>query len=199
MATPTEQLLSMDVFEAAARVPTGKRLALGVVRALVALFLAVLLWDETSLKTHCGNWMARSAGLAATWLAPDKRVEVMRPDKDNPGEMKKTVLKAKLNPEDFRLDWSADAEQLRRWISTSPDECYCDVGPRRIFFLDAEVARLDSSPGSGVVTRIARTRCTVAAGANALTLGKVRLEPEGETALPRLCRALGITEGSRLA
>lgn len=97
MGTPAEQLLSLDVFEAMARVPSGKALVVGVVRALVALWLAVLLWDETPLREHCGAWMAWSSGVTAAWLVPAKRVEVLGPDK------KPVVVEAELQPEQFRL------------------------------------------------------------------------------------------------
>ena len=102
--------------------------------------------------------------------------------------------------EDFRLDWSADAEQLRRWICTSPGKCFCDLSRQRIFFLDAEKERSPAvGQRDGTLVRIGRTNCIVATGRDALRLRRVRLEPERELFAAQLCRELNVKEGDCLA
>jgi len=103
-----------------------------------------------------------------------------------------------ISEDDFRLDWSADAEQLRRWICTSPGMCFSDIGRRRAFFLDAEVERRRAPGEPGTVIRVGRTCCAVATGNGVLRLRKVRLEPGREQFMKQLCDELGIHEGSRL-
>lgn len=103
MATRAERLLSLDVAETMARIPSGRCLALNVLRALLVLALTVWLWGWTPLEKHCGLWMARGAAVTAAWVVPPKRVEILQPDKDNPGVMKPVVVTAKLQTEDFRL------------------------------------------------------------------------------------------------
>ena len=101
-------------------------------------------------------------------------------------------------PEDFRLDWNRDAEQLRRWIHVSPGVCFCEIAGRRAFLLEARVVPGDDGAPPGVVVRIGRTSCTVAAGQGALRLNKARLEEGGEKFMAQLCGELGLKEGVRL-
>ena len=51
---------------------------------------------------------------------------------------------------DFRLDWSRGSEELRRWISCTPGQCFTDVGGQRVFFLDAKIAAnpREAAPGT---------------------------------------------------
>jgi methionyl-tRNA formyltransferase len=103
-----------------------------------------------------------------------------------------------VSEDDFRLDWSRDAEQLRRWIQTSPGQCFSDVGGHRLFFLDAAVVERTGDAPPGVLVQIGRTSCTVAAGVGALRLRRGRLSQQEEESLPRLCRDLGLKPGASL-
>ncbi len=103
-----------------------------------------------------------------------------------------------VSEEDFRLDWSRDAEQLRRWIQTSPGQCFLDVAGQRIFFLDAELAERRDDVSPGLLVQMGRTSCTVAAGKGALRLRWVRTAQGEEKSLPQMCRELGLEQGSYL-
>ena len=46
-----------------------------------------------------------------------------------------------VSDEDFLLDWTRTAESLRRWIRTSPGECWRMVAGRRVYFLNSKVER----------------------------------------------------------
>jgi methionyl-tRNA formyltransferase len=102
--------------------------------------------------------------------------------------------------DDFRLDWSRDAEQLRRWIQTSPGQCFHEIGGQRVFFMDADMVTLAASSEfpAGALMCIGRTTCTVATGQDALRLGRVRREQPGEQSMPQLCRELGLQPGDAL-
>jgi methionyl-tRNA formyltransferase len=103
-----------------------------------------------------------------------------------------------VSEEDFRLDWSRGAEQLRRWIQTSPGQCFADVAGQRVFFLDAKAmeGRDDVSPGT--LVQMGRTSCTVAAGKDAVRLHWVKTDQGEKKSLPQVCRELGFQQGSRL-
>jgi methionyl-tRNA formyltransferase len=101
--------------------------------------------------------------------------------------------------DDFRLDWSSDAEQLRRWIQTSPGQCFCDVAGRRVFPMDAEAVPGRADVPIGVLVRIGRSSCTVAAGKGALRVRRARVDQQGEQSMPQLCRELGLEQGDPLA
>jgi methionyl-tRNA formyltransferase len=105
-----------------------------------------------------------------------------------------------VSPEDFKLDWARDAEQLRRWIQTSPGQCFCEVAGQRLFFMDADTQTLAGAdrPSPGDLIRIGRTGCTVAAGKDALRLGRARLGQGGEKSMAQLCRELGLRVGNSL-
>jgi len=104
-----------------------------------------------------------------------------------------------VSDDDFRLDWSRDAEQLRRWIQTSPGQCFFDIAGQRIFFMDAEVAQRTDDVSPGVLVRMGRTSCTVAAGRGALRVCRVRIDQQEEKSMPQLCRELGLDQGDSLA
>ncbi|MBI2939047.1 MAG: methionyl-tRNA formyltransferase, partial [Chloroflexi bacterium] len=97
-----------------------------------------------------------------------------------------------VQPGDFRLDWSREAEQLRRWIRTSPGRCHFVADGRRVFVLDAEAVAEPSQAAPGVLVRIGRTSCTVATGKGLLRVRRARVDQEDEKAVPRLCRDLGL-------
>ena len=99
---------------------------------------------------------------------------------------------------DFRLDWSAPAEQLRRWICTSPGKCFFDAAGRKVFVVDAEVQPGASAAPPGVVIRIGRANCTAATGEGLLFLRKARLSGGPAKSMARLCRELGVDQGRRL-
>ena len=104
-----------------------------------------------------------------------------------------------VHEDDFRLDWSWDAEQLRRWIQISPGQCFCDIAGRRVFFMDAEVVQRISDVSHGVLVQIGRTSCVVAAGKNALRVHQARINQEDEKSMPQLCRELGLEQGDSWA
>jgi len=78
-----------------------------------------------------------------------------------------------LTDEDFRLDWRRPAEELRRWICTTPGKCFFESAAGRVFVRDAEVA---PGPGAypGEVIRMGRARCTVSTGNGGLSLGRIQ-------------------------
>ena len=106
-----------------------------------------------------------------------------------------------VSTEDFKLDWARDAEQLRRWIQTSPGQCFCEVAGQRLFFMDAETERVAGAdrPSPGDLVRIGRTGCTLAAGNGALRLRRVRLGQAGEKSMAQLCQELGLRVGNSLS
>jgi methionyl-tRNA formyltransferase len=98
--------------------------------------------------------------------------------------------------QDWHLDWSRDAEELRRWIQTSPGQCFCQVAGRRIFFVDAQVEREHRGP-AGTVCQVGRTGCVIAAGKDGLRVRRVRIEGV-ERRAPDLFRDLGLHVGTSL-
>jgi methionyl-tRNA formyltransferase len=103
-----------------------------------------------------------------------------------------------IQEDDFRLDWSWDAEQLRRWIQTSPGQCFCDIAGRRVFFIDAEVVQRTSKVSHGMLLRIGKTSCTVTAGKEALRVCSVMIDQENNKSMPQWCRELGLEPGDSL-
>ena len=113
---------------------------------------------------------------------------------------------------DFRIDWSRDAETLRRWITITPGKCFATVRGERVYLLDAKLAagrrreksenRVSNSRSTGILPvagkngqdaraaggppgtllRIAPAGCTIAAG-------QARCDSSGFDCLPeRNCR-----------
>lgn len=97
---------------------------------------------------------------------------------------------------DFVLDWSLDAETLRRRIQTSPAQSFCEVAGRRIYFLDAKVVEDSGQARPGTLLTLGRT-CLIAAGGGVLRIKQVRIDNVEQYAADAL-RSLGLAEGDSL-
>jgi methionyl-tRNA formyltransferase len=102
-----------------------------------------------------------------------------------------------VSEEDFRIDWRRDAEQLRRWIRTTPGRCFCDLDGERVYFGDAFPADAGSTAPPGTLLRIGRTRCILAAGRGALAVGRIRTR-DGELPAAAWCRKRGLRAGKQI-
>lgn len=101
--------------------------------------------------------------------------------------------------EDFRLDWTWPTEQLRRYIATTPGQCFATVAGQYLYLSQAEKARDEGAGAPGTLLKIGRTRCLVATGDGALWIGRARREAGQEQPMAALCRQLGLKAGDRLA
>jgi methionyl-tRNA formyltransferase len=141
--------------------------------------------------------MERSVGLVPRLIQDAGRGRLRRKPQSELG----ASYYSSVSVEDFRLDWSREAEQLRRWIQTSPGQCFCEVAGQRLFLMDAHVETVAGpdklSPGE--LMRNGRTGCTLAAGKDALHLRRVRLGQGGEKSMAQICRELGLRVGDCLA
>ena len=97
--------------------------------------------------------------------------------------------------EDFHLDWSHSAKSLRRWIRTSPGECWQMVGNRRVYFMDAEVIHYPGAMIPGELIHLGRYSVTLATGEDALAVHWVRPEGGEKRSLLQLCAELGFKVG----
>jgi len=96
---------------------------------------------------------------------------------------------------DFRLDWLRSAEELRRWIATTPGECFIDVLGNRLFLQDARLAPNPNMAAPGTLLTIASTGCTIAAEDGALRIVMVRPSSGESMRMSDLCRQLGLSVG----
>jgi methionyl-tRNA formyltransferase len=103
-----------------------------------------------------------------------------------------------VSDEHFHLDWTRAAESLRRWIQTSPGECWRMVGGRRVYFLNTEVIRYRGAETPGKLIQLGRYTATLATGEDALVVRWVRPEGQGKRPLSRLCVELGLKAGDVL-
>jgi methionyl-tRNA formyltransferase len=127
--------------------------------------------------------MERSLGLVARLIHDAGQGKLHRQPQTGLG----ASYYSSVSPEDFKLDWARDAEQLR----------FCEVASQRFFFIDADTEALGETDrvSPGTLVRIGRTTCIVAAGIDALRLRRARLNQEPEQPMPELCRKLGLQTG----
>jgi methionyl-tRNA formyltransferase len=102
-------------------------------------------------------------------------------------------------PEDYCVDWSRPAAELRRWVVATPGECYRDVAGRRVFFADASLAPSQKGATAGALLAVGNRACVVATGAGALRLNRVIVGQEGETTLAKFCERAGLGVGASLS
>jgi methionyl-tRNA formyltransferase len=103
-----------------------------------------------------------------------------------------------VSDETFHLDWARPAESLRRWIQTSPGECWQMVGGRRLYFLDAEVIRFPGTATSGELIQLGRNTATLATGVDALMVRWVQPDGQDKCRFSRVCAELGLKVGDVL-
>jgi methionyl-tRNA formyltransferase len=103
-----------------------------------------------------------------------------------------------ISEKDFRIDWKAQAETIRRWISTSPGECFAQAGKEKIHFLEAEVVRLPAGKLDGEVCEIGRKWGIIGTGEGGLRVRNVRLN-EGEIlTFKQWCSRVGLRVGMQI-
>lgn len=100
--------------------------------------------------------------------------------------------------EDFHLDWSHSAESLRRWIRTSPGECWQVVKGQRVYFMDAQVIPYSGTALPGELLHLGRYSARLATAEQALAVRWVRLEDGDRRSLSRVCAQLGLKVGDIL-
>jgi len=147
-----------------------------------------------SVATLYDRIMDRSVGLVPR-LVDDAANRRLRP---RPQGKCGASYYSSVSEEDFRLDWTVDAERLRRWICATPGRCFCYIARQQVFCLDAALERYAGTEAPGTVIRIGRTNCVVAAGRNALSLRRVQLPSADAKPAAHLCRERGIRKGYRL-
>jgi methionyl-tRNA formyltransferase len=101
-----------------------------------------------------------------------------------------------VSDEDFHLDWTHTAESLRRWIQTSPGECWQIVGGRRVYFMDAEIIHYLGAATPGQLIQLGRYTATLATGQDALVVSWVRPEGGDKRSLSGFCAEIGLKVGS---
>ena len=97
--------------------------------------------------------------------------------------------------DEFRLDWSGEAEKLRRWITITPGECYTNIAGKQVYFLDAEIEKTDNRSDPGEILYLGKARGVIAVGNGALSLRYVKIEKGDKFTFPDLCRRLGYKQG----
>jgi methionyl-tRNA formyltransferase len=103
-----------------------------------------------------------------------------------------------VSEEDFRLDWSMDAETLRRWITITPGKCFTSLAGQPVFVTGAKRVPSHGPASPGELVALGRTRCTIAAGTDAVSIRSARVEGGEERPASLLCRELGLRVGDSL-
>ncbi len=105
---------------------------------------------------------------------------------------------SKATDDQFRIDWSWDAERIRRWITSTPGQCFCEVGSQRVYLEGAERAPAPVGAVPGHLVGIGRMWCTVAAGHGAVRVRWARPEEGKPRSMAQFCRELGLKPGDPL-
>jgi methionyl-tRNA formyltransferase len=96
---------------------------------------------------------------------------------------------------DFHIQWSRPVEEIRRWIVTTPGQCFAQIGEKRIFFLDALAVPCPPHVTGGTLLAIRARTCTVAAADGALVIGKIRDSKNRQTTAADFFREEGLGLG----
>lgn len=103
-----------------------------------------------------------------------------------------------VHEDDFRLEWSQPAEELRRWIQISPGRCFSETRGGRIYLEDAVVTPCRGEATAGTLLFLNRYGCTVRTEDGAVRVRLMRLDQQAVLPAARLCRELGLRIGDTL-
>lgn len=101
--------------------------------------------------------------------------------------------------EDFRLDWSWDAERIRRMVTITPGECFIQLGSHQLYFLDAEYYQDEKGVAPGTLLKLGRKRAVIKTGDKAVSFDKLRID-SSNIVIPasQLLQELGLKTGDTL-
>ena len=146
---------------------------------------------DDSVETLYDRIMSRSVNLMERLIAGAEKGKLRRTPQSDSG----ASYYSSAHEDDFNIDWSRNAGQLRRWIQTTPGQCFCQTNTaKRVWLVDAEVARWSGDDPPGTILKTGRTTCTVAAGKGALRLRRGRLQGGEEKPMAQVVRELGLKE-----
>ncbi len=111
-----------------------------------------------------------------------------------------------VSEDDYKLDWSWDADKLSRWINTSPGQCYYNITNRKslsartkkVFFTEARVIKKIHNKYLGTLLQVDKKGCTVVAGRNVIRIYKVRIENGKDKKGQQFCFEIGLKMGDLL-
>jgi methionyl-tRNA formyltransferase len=147
---------------------------------------------DDSVGSLYNRIMDRGVGLVGRLIADAEKGTLRR----RPQPVGSGSYYSSLSDADFRLDWSRPAEELRRWVCTTPGRCFFEVGGGRVFALDAAVTPVPNAQ-PGELGRLGRRRCVIGAGGAGISLGRVRTEAGVQNAAD-WCRDQGLKAGTRI-
>jgi methionyl-tRNA formyltransferase len=96
---------------------------------------------------------------------------------------------------DFHINWAWDKEKIRRRIVMTPGKCFALIAGRRVYLSQAEKVRGPLEGPPGAMLNLGRSRCAIAVGDGAVSIGRGRSEGGQEQAMASLCRRLEIKVG----
>ncbi len=77
--------------------------------------------------------------------------------------------------DDFRISWDRKAEDVKRWISITPERCFTEIG-KKAFLVSPKIIDQKTNKKPGTVVSISDTRIDIATKDNIIQLEKVMVE-----------------------
>ena len=100
--------------------------------------------------------------------------------------------------DDFRIDWTRPADEIKRFITITPGKCFTKIAGHKVYFFNAqaEAGTTTSSPGTLLTIRI--KRAAVATGSGILSSSVVKIEGQETESFAGFCRREEIRPGDSL-
>jgi methionyl-tRNA formyltransferase len=100
--------------------------------------------------------------------------------------------------EDFRLDWSWDAERIRRMVTITPGKCFIQLRSHYLYFQDAEIFRTEESAPAGTLLKMGHKRVVIASKEGAVSFAQLRIDSGSVLPASQLLKELGYKSGNAL-
>ncbi len=149
---------------------------------------------DDSVASLYDRIMARSVGLVGRLVADAQRGSIPGQPQP-PGE---GSYHSSTSPDDFRIDWRWPAEKIRRYVASTPGQCFADVQGRQLFLAQAESMPGPERAAPGTLLKLGRKRAVVAAGLGAISLGMAHQAAALAQPAAALLRELGFAPGDCL-
>lgn len=147
---------------------------------------------QDSVETVYERIMERSAALVSRLLADLAKGTLRRRPQGTAGGS----CYSSVTENDFRLNWTDDAQRLQRWICASPGQCFCEIAAgQRIFLMDAKAVPQARGARPGRIMKLGGSAGTIAARRGSLRVRRVRCPGGDVVSMAAFLRDRGLKKG----
>ncbi len=139
--------------------------------------------------------MDKSVDLVGQLIADAERDSIPRkPQPENTGSYFSSTTE-----DDYQLDWTWDAEKIKRFITITPGKCFIMLGGQKVYLFNAKKEAGVTTSTPGTLLEIRNSSAAVATGSGILSISLIKIECGEIESFAGFCHRQGYSPGDRLA